>query len=117
MESALIALKAATPTRVMLASAPPANMTSAWPRRMISVASPRAWLPEAQAVETQDSGPFSPSSIDTWAAAMLAITQGMKSGDTRSTPRSSARSVWEPKLSRPPMPLPTSAPRGAPGRP
>ena len=114
MESARIALKAATPVRVTVASAPPASIASARPLRMCSVASPRAWLPEAQAVDGHVSGPFRPSSIETWPAPMFAITSGMKSGETRSGPRFSTTSVWVTKLSSPPMPQPTAAPtRGA----
>ena len=107
-------LKAVTPVRVTVASAPPASIASARPLRMCSVASPRAWLPEAQAVDGHVSGPFRPSSIETWPAPMFAITSGMKSGETRSGPRFSATSVWVTKLASPPMPQPTAAPtRGA----
>ena len=98
------------PVRVMVASVPPASITSAWPRRITSVASPRAWLPDAHAVEMQESGPFRPSSIDTWAAAMLPITIGMNSGEARSGPRSATSRVCSTKVASPPMPLPTSAP-------
>ncbi len=86
--------------------------------RAAAVLGPRieAWAlaemmgPDAQAVEIQDSGPFRPSSMETWAPAMLAMTMGMKSGETRSGPRSSQRSVCSTKVSRPPMPLPTITP-------
>jgi hypothetical protein len=43
------------------ASEPPAIITSARPARIISAASPIAWVPEAHAVETQSVGPCAPS--------------------------------------------------------
>ena len=96
--------------RVTAASAPPASITSARPARMCSAASPMAWLPEEQAVVAQESGPRRPSSIETWAAAMLAIIMGMNRGETRSGPRSTSTRVWASKVSRPPTPLPRITP-------
>jgi len=49
VESARIAAKPATSGSEMTASADPASITSASPRRMISHASPTAWPPLAQA--------------------------------------------------------------------
>ena len=43
----------------MIASEPPATIRSASPRWMILNASPIAWLPVAQAVTTEEFGPFS----------------------------------------------------------
>ena len=102
------------PVRVTLASAPPASMASARPLRMCSVASPSAWLPDAQAVEVHVRGPFRPNAMDTWAAAMLAMTQGMNRGEARSGPRCSTTSVCETKLASPPIPLPIAAPTRGP---
>ena len=98
----------------MLDSAPPASITSARPVRIASVASPSAWFPDAQAVVVHETGPRRPSSIEAWAAPMFGMIIGMKSGDTRSGPRSSQRITWSTNVVSPPMPLPTIAPaRGA----
>ena len=61
--------KPAIPTRVIGASLPPANMTSARPRRIASSPSPIAIVEAAQAVHWEESGPFVPSSIETRAGA------------------------------------------------
>ena len=50
---------------VMQASAPPARITSASPRRTISAASPMAWAPVAQAETTAKLGPRMPRSVAT----------------------------------------------------
>ncbi len=57
-----------------------------------------------------DSGPRSPSCIETWAAPMFATIIGMKNGERRSAPRSSWSCTCWAKVPRPPMPLPTIAP-------
>ena len=44
----------------MVASQPPATMTSARPRWMYSIASPMEWLPVAQAETGEKLGPFIP---------------------------------------------------------
>src|SRR5438093_911182 len=69
---------------MMMASAPPAIMTSASPRWMIFVASPMAWLPVAHAVTTDEFGPLAPKRMEIRPDAMLMISMGMKNGETRS---------------------------------
>jgi hypothetical protein len=85
-----MAEKPPMPTLVMPASVPPANMTSARPRRMASAASPMAMFEAAHAVHSEVSGPRVPSSMETQAAPMLGMIAGMESGLTRSGPRSSS---------------------------
>ena len=70
----------------MIASAPPAIITSASPRWMILMASPIAWLPVAQAVTTEEFGPLAPKRIEISPEAMLTMSIGMKNGETRSGP-------------------------------
>jgi hypothetical protein len=77
----------ATPTSAMGASVPPQNMASARPSRMASAESPMAMLDAAQAVQTDESGPRVPSSIDTQPAPRLGMIDGMANGLTRSGPR------------------------------
>ena len=86
MDIAFIAQNPAIVSGMMIASAPPAIMTSASPRWMSLRASPIAWLPVAQAVMTEEFGPFAPKRMDTSPDAMLTIIIGMKNGDTRSGP-------------------------------
>ena len=91
-ESARIASKPAMPTWVIGASVPPANITSARPMRISSIASPIAMFDAAQAVHSLISGPFVPSSIDTQPAPMFGMIDGIENGLTRSGPR--VRSTW-----------------------
>ena len=58
VERARMAAKAVTPTLQTGASLPPANITSASPRLMISKASPMPLVLAAQAVQTVDERPF-----------------------------------------------------------
>jgi hypothetical protein len=113
VESARIALKPPIPISVTAASAPPARITSACPRRITSAASPIAWLPAAQAVVVQLRGPPRPSSIDTCAAAMFAIIIGTSSGERRPGPRSTSTRACSVKVCRPPTPLAITAPMRA----
>ena len=83
---AFIWQKPAMVSGMMMASEPPAIITSASPRWMIFVASPMAWLPVAQAVTTAEFGPLAPKRIEITPEAMLTISIGMKKGDTRSGP-------------------------------
>ena len=69
-EMACMLLKLATDTRVRPASVLPASMASAAPRRIISIASPMALLPVAQAVEIAMLGPRSPKSMATLPAGL-----------------------------------------------
>ena len=87
-ESACIAAKPATPTRVIPASLPPQNIASARPSRIASAPSPIAICDAAQAVHCEESGPLVPSSIDTDPAPLFGITAATENGLTRSAPRS-----------------------------
>jgi len=60
-DKASMMLKPATATSTMPASEPPASITSAAPRRIISAASPMALVPEAHAVTMLMLGPRAPS--------------------------------------------------------
>ena len=60
VESARSAPKPPMPIGVMAASDPPAIMTSAAPRRMISYASPMACADAEQAVQVAEFGPLAP---------------------------------------------------------
>ncbi len=66
------------------ASAPPATITSASPRLMISAASPMAFADAAQAVTVQVLGPNRLKSIDTMPPAMFEMIWVMARGLTRS---------------------------------
>ena len=57
-ERAVSRLKPVTPNGWIMLWAPPESITSASPRRMISVASPMAWLLAAQAVRQLTFGPW-----------------------------------------------------------
>ena len=70
----------------MVASAPPATMTSASSRWMRRKASPIQWLPVAQAVTAQEFGPLAPMRMATWPEARLIMVMGMKKGETRPGP-------------------------------
>ncbi len=91
-ESARIASKPAIPTCVIGASVPPANITSARPTRISSIASPIAMFDAAHAVHSLISGPLVPSSIETQPAPMFGMIDGIENGLTRSGPR--VRSTW-----------------------
>ncbi len=62
------------------ASQPPANMMSASPRRMISLASPMACPTLAQALVVEKLGPRAPKTMPATPDAMLAMAMGMKNG-------------------------------------
>ena len=66
--------------------APPESMTSASPRRMISVASPTAWLLAAQAVRQLKFGPSAPNCVATYAAGMLGSCSSSSCGSSRLQP-------------------------------
>src|SRR2546428_6570596 len=96
---------------MMMASAPPAIMTSASPRWMIFVASPMAWLPVAHAVTTDELGPLAPKRMEIRPDAMLMISMGMKNGETRSGPLALSTSWVSRSVVMPPMPEPTRTPK------
>ena len=60
VESAFMAENPAIAKGITVDSVAPATITSALPMRMMSAASPSAWLPVAQAVTRQRFGPISP---------------------------------------------------------
>ena len=95
----------------MMASEPPAIITSASPRSMIRMASPMAWFPVAQAVTTDEFGPLAPNRMAMTPEAMLMMIMGMKKGETRSGPLVRSVSKFSSRVSRPPMPEPTSTPK------
>ena len=94
----------------MPASAPPATMMSASPRRMISLASPSAWPPVAQADTVVKFGPVIPNWIAIWPAPMLGMPIGMRNGLIRSGPRVAL--IVKPSMSvpTPPSPVPRMTP-------
>jgi hypothetical protein len=109
-DSARAEQKPARPIGVRAASLPPTNMMSAAPARIVMSPRPIAWLPEAQADETQKFGPCSPRWIATWPVQALIIIMGTRKGDTRRTPFSWSVSTCCSVVSRPPMPEPMIAP-------
>ena len=94
----------------MPASVPPASITEASPRRMVSHASPMAWPPVAQADETAKFGPRAPVDIAIWPAPMLGMPIGMKKGLSRSGPRSMLVMMLVTSVSTPPRPVPMITP-------
>src|SRR5579864_1634867 len=104
VDSARIAAKPPTPMGVMAASEPPAIMTSASPRRMISHASPIACAEAEHAVQVAEFGPFAPNRIDTWPAARLMIADGMKNGEIFRGPPFKSAMCSRSMVVNPPMP-------------
>ena len=84
--NAVRAVKPATPMGVMLASVPPATITSASPYWMERKASPMEWVPVAQAVTTLMHLPLRPNWMATFPAAILLIISGTRRGFTRLGP-------------------------------
>src|SRR5262245_169993 len=114
VDMAFIEQNPAMVSGTMMASAPPAIITSASPRSMRRMASPSAWLPVAQAVTTAEFGPLAPNRIEISPEAMFTISIGMKNGDTRSGPLA-LRTSWESSsVVIPPMPEPTRTPKRVP---
>src|SRR6266511_3260886 len=87
VDMAFIWQKPAMVSGRMMASAPPAIITSASSRWMIFMASPMAWLPVAQAVTTDELGPLAPNRIEITPEAILMMIIGTKKGETRSIAR------------------------------
>src|SRR5712692_3420580 len=114
VDMAFIWQKPAMVSGRMMASAPPAIITSASSRWMIFMASPMAWLPVAQAVTTDELGPLAPNRMEITPEAILMMIIGTKKGETRSIPRSFRMSYCSSRVPMPPMPEPTSTPKRAP---
>src|SRR3954469_25179044 len=114
VERARMAANPPTPIGVMAASEPPAIITSASLRRMISNASPIACADAEQAVHVAEVGPLAPNRIETWPAARLMIAAGMKKGEIRRGPPSSSALCSRSIVVKPPMPDAMNTPtRGA----
>ncbi len=103
-------VKPATPIGVMLASVPPATITSASPYWMERNASPMEWVPVAHAVTTLMHFPLRPNWMETFPAAMLLIIRGTKSGSTLPGPFSNSLLYIRSKACKEPIPEPTLTP-------
>ena len=101
------------PIGVIAASEPPAIITSAAPRWMISKASPIACADAEQAVQVAEFGPLAPKRIDTWPAARLMIADGMKNGEILRGPPSSSALCSRSMVVNPPMPEAMNTPTRA----
>src|SRR4051794_6048859 len=88
VDSARIAANPPTPIGVIAASEPPAIITSASLRLMISKASPIACADAEHAVQVAEFGPLAPKRMETWPAARLMMAAGMKNGERRRGPPS-----------------------------
>src|SRR6185503_17719813 len=104
VESARSAPNPPMPIGVMAASDPPAIITSAAPRLMISNASPMACADAEQAVQVAEFGPLAPNRIETWPAARLMIADGMKKGEILRGPPSRSALCSRSIVVNPPMP-------------
>ena len=104
VDSARSAPNPPMPIGVIAASEPPAIITSAAPRRMISKASPMACADAEQAVQVAEFGPLAPKRIDTWPAARLMMADGMKNGEILRGPPSSSALCSRSMVVNPPMP-------------
>src|SRR6185503_13638413 len=104
VESARSAPNPPIPIGVMAASDPPAIITSAAPRLMISKASPMACADAEQAVQVAEFGPLAPNRIDTWPAARLMMADGMKNGELLRGPPSSSALCSRSMVVNPPIP-------------
>ena len=79
-DSARAAQKPPMPSGVMVASVPPANITSACRARWYIIASPMEWLPVAQAETGEKLGPLQPVLQRQLAGPRLMMSAGMKNG-------------------------------------
>ena len=103
-------VKPATPIGVILASVPPATITSASPCWMERNASPMEWVPVAHAVTTLMHFPLRPNWIETFPAAMLLIIKGTNNGSTLPGPFSNSLFSLRSKACKEPIPDPTLTP-------
>ena len=79
-------LKPVTPKGWIMVCVPPASITSASPRRMISTASPTAWLLAAQAVRQLTFGPWALNRLARWPAGMFGSCSSSAMGCSVSSP-------------------------------
>jgi len=79
-------LKPVTPNGWIMLCVPPESMASASPRRMISTASPIAWLLAAQAVRQLAFGPCAPNIAARWPAGMFGSCSSSIVGCSHSMP-------------------------------
>ena len=70
----------------------------------------KAWLPVAQAEDTDQLGPRQPRRMATMPLPILVMDMGMKKGETRLGPLVSRRPAFSVKTSMPPMPEPRIMP-------
>ena len=110
VERARIAANPPTSGSKMPASVPPASMMSASARRMISLDSPMAWPPVAQADTVAKFGPVIPKLIATWPAPTLGMPIGMRNGLIRSGPRRALIEMPSTRVPTPPRPVPRTTP-------
>ena len=103
-------VKPATPIGVILASVPPATITSASPCWMERNASPMEWVPVAHAVTTLMHFPLRPNWIETFPAAMLLIIKGTNNGSTLPGPFSNSLFSLRSNACKEPIPDPTLTP-------
>ena len=99
------------------ASAPPATIASARPRRMRSNAQPIASEPAAQAVAGAAVGPCMPLRRVTAATGEFVNASGIVNGLTRSAPRSRSASCASINVAAPPCAQPMLAPMRHPSSP
>ena len=94
---------------VSVASAPPVTTARASPDSIIRAAAPIAWVPDAQADMTPNTGPFSPWRIATRPEAALPMIRGSPWRDaSRAAVAEHVVGVLE--LPMPPMPEPITQP-------
>ena len=103
-------MKPAMMTFSRLASVAPASITSASSRRIVSNASPMAWVPVAQADEIAMFGPVIPRWIAITPDAVSGRKYGRNIGATRSGPREASTRSCSMTRTTPPAAVPTTAP-------
>ena len=113
VDRARMAANPPTPIGVIAASDPPAIMTSAAPRRMISQASPMACADAEQAVHVAELGPRARKRMDTCPAARLMMAAGMKNGEIRRGPPSMSAWCSRSIVVKPPIPEAMNTPTRA----
>src|SRR5687768_3681466 len=104
VDSARSAANPPMPIGVMEASDPPAIITSASSRRIISKASPTECADAVHAVQVARLGPRALNRIETCPAARLMIVAGMKKGEMRLGPFSRSSLCSRSMVWKPPMP-------------